>query len=91
MSPTLDAQRFYGEFSLQPQITLGELANAYGFDLGQLAPDQTIEQYLESKMHGKPVLGDQVPLGPVSLIIREIAQNRIVSIGLILHTSKRKK
>jgi cell volume regulation protein A len=46
----------------------------------------TVERYLISQFHGKPVVGDQVQLGLVKIIVRETEGERIVSVGLKLST-----
>ena len=83
-STTLESDRFFGEFGLHPSAKLGDIAHAYGFDIDPASVELTIEQYFSLQFHGKPVVGDQVKLGQVKLIIREIKDEQITSVGLKL-------
>lgn len=81
---SLESNRFFGEFALQPDAQLLEIAKTYGFQIDSVATETTLEQYLLKQFHGKPVVGDQVKLASVKLVIREIKNDRIVSVGLKL-------
>jgi cell volume regulation protein A len=87
-SPLLTSSHFYGEFALHPEAKLGDVAQAYGFDVVSSSTEESIENYIVDQFHGKPVVGDQVKLGPVKLVVREIKGNRIAAVGLKLKSSK---
>lgn len=87
-SPFLKSDHFYGEFVLHPEAKLVDIAQAYGFEVESSSEALTVEQYLAKQFHGKPVVGDQVRLGPVKLIVREIEGDHIISVGLKLKSSK---
>ena len=75
---------FYGEFTISPNSTLGDLGTFYGLDIGDLSPDDTLGQFLFRQFHGRPVVGDAAMLGHVQLVIRATDGNRITTVGLKL-------
>ncbi|QEP41711.1 potassium/proton antiporter [Ectothiorhodospiraceae bacterium BW-2] len=85
-TPLLESDQFFGEFVLRPEANVVDVAEAYGFIVSSSLADITIEQYLTHHFHGKPVVGDQVKLGLVTLIVREFEGGRIVSVGLKLRS-----
>lgn len=85
----LESERFYGEFVLNPQASLADIAQVYGFEINPADATMTVEDYFINKFHGKPVIGDQVKLGPVKLIVREFDGNEIKTVGLKLRSVKR--
>jgi cell volume regulation protein A len=87
-SPLLESGHFFGEFVLHPKTKLIDVAQAYGFDIDSSHEDMTVENYIVKLFHGKPVVGDQVKLGPVKLIVRETKDNCIVAVGLKLKSLK---
>lgn len=87
-SPLLESEHFFGEFALHPEAKLADIAQAYGFEVNPSDASLTIEQYIVNQFHGKPVVGDQVKLGLVKLIVREIEGDHIVSVGLKLRPRK---
>jgi cell volume regulation protein A len=88
---SLEPKRFFGEFALQPDAKLLDIAKSYGFSIDQQAEDLTLEQYLLKQFYGKPVVGDQVKLGSVKFVIREIDGEHIIAVGLKLGSSKKKR
>ncbi|MDO6692557.1 potassium/proton antiporter [Aliiglaciecola sp. 3_MG-2023] len=83
-SPFLESDRFFGEFVLNPEARLTDIAQLYGFEVDSSQEGITIERYLINHFHGKPVVGDHVKLGEVKLIVREVDGDHIVSVGLKL-------
>lgn len=76
---------FFGEFTLSPDANLGELAKAYGFSIDPVDATSTIANYLHSRFHGRPVLGDSVAFNQVEFTVRTISNRRITAIGIRLH------
>ncbi|AJQ97219.1 potassium/proton antiporter [Gynuella sunshinyii] len=80
----LESGHFFGEFVLRPDARLAEIAHTYGFSIEPVDTDLTVAEYIARQFHDKPVVGDQVRLGLVSLIVRETDGNHIISVGLKL-------
>lgn len=83
-SPSLDSITFFGEFSINPDANLAEVGLAYFFEVDEAHQQMTVAECIVEKFHGKPVVGDYVELGAVRLIIRELENDRISSVGLKL-------
>jgi len=80
----LESSRFYGEFRLYPEAPIGAIAGVYGFTVDPAEAESTLEQYLLKQFYGRPVVGDRVQLGSVKLVIQEMKDGRITSVGLSL-------
>ena len=83
-SPSLDTSFFFGEFSLNPDAKLSDVAQAYGFEIGSSEHNVSVAEFIIRQFHGKPVIGDKVRLGAIKLIVKNIENERIVSVGLKL-------
>ena len=83
-SPSLDTSFFFGEFSLNPDAKLSDIAQAYGFEIGSSEHNVSVAEFIIRQFHGKPVIGDKVRLGAIKLIVKNIENERIVSVGLKL-------
>lgn len=84
--PRLDAISFFGEFSINPEAKLADLATVYGFKIDEEEKEKTLEEFIRNRFHNKPVVGDQVQLGQVSFVVQKIEDNKIKSVGLKLRT-----
>ncbi len=85
-APThLEERRFFGDFVLNGDAPLQDLAALYGLDVGNVSGAMTLGQYLTRRFGGRPVIGDRIKLGGVELVVREIADGAITRIGLKLH------
>ncbi|ABI56011.1 potassium/proton antiporter [Alkalilimnicola ehrlichii MLHE-1] len=83
--PSKDDQAFFGELRINPDQPLSALQAAYGVDLGDLPPDESIAEHMRRALQGRPVVGDRVPLGPVELIVRAVRDKReVTDVGLAL-------
>ena len=81
----LQSEGFFGDFSVNPRAKLRDLSAAYGLAIEVHEPNTTVSDYLEKKFHGKPVPGDVVKLGPLSLIVREVDREGVKAVGLKLN------
>jgi cell volume regulation protein A len=88
LSPFLESSKFFGEFVLHPEAKLADIAQVYGFEVDSSHAALTVEKFIGKQFHGRPVVGDQVKLGPVKLIVREVKGNSIVAVGLKLKPVK---
>lgn len=80
----LEPSAFFGEFVLKPDIKLVDLAQLYGFETPANAADMTVAEFIKRQFHGKPVVGDRVPLSSVQLVVREVTGDKISTVGLKL-------
>jgi len=80
----LEEHRYFGDFVLKGDAVLGDLAAVYGLAVPEGASDKSLADYLAAAFHGRAVVGDRVRLGSAELVVREIENGRISSIGLRL-------
>ncbi len=77
-----DASLFFGEFSINPDVELSDLAALYGFKLEDNQSGMTVAELFIKQFHGKAVVGDRIELGAIVLVVMELEEGRIKSVGL---------
>ncbi|MGP1609768.1 MAG: transporter associated domain-containing protein, partial [Burkholderiales bacterium] len=80
----LEEHRYFGDFVLNGDAVLSELAMAYGITVPAHAAGGTIADYVSTVFHGRTVVGDRVDLGGAQLVVREIEGGRVTRVGLRL-------
>ena len=80
----LEEHRYFGDFVLNGDAVLGDVAAVYGIDLPPEQAAKTLAQYLNERSHGRVVVGDRAPLGRAQLVVREMANGRVSRVGLKL-------
>jgi potassium/hydrogen antiporter len=78
----LEEHRFYGDFVLDGNASLADLADVYGLPIDPAHRDATLAQYFERLSHGRAVVGDRARLGKAELVVRDIEEGRITKVGL---------
>ncbi|HSL71071.1 MAG TPA: transporter associated domain-containing protein, partial [Longimicrobiales bacterium] len=80
----LEPHRYFGDFVLNGDAVIGDIAAAYGVTVPHGATEKTLAQYLAEVFHGRVVIGDRVPLGSAELVVREIEDGKVVRVGFRL-------
>ncbi len=80
----LSDKRFFGEFTLNGDVLLDEIAQVYGIELPRGAQGMTIDQFMSKAFHKRAVVGDVVAIGSAELVVREIEKGAIHRVGLRL-------
>jgi cell volume regulation protein A len=80
----LEEHRYFGDFVLNGDAPLGELAQVYGLDIPEQHAGKTLADYLRARFHGRVVVGDRASLGTAALVVREIHDGRVSRVGLKL-------
>ena len=80
----LDERHYFGDFVVNGDALLSDLAAVYGFEVPPGHAGSTIADYLDRRSHGRVVVGDRAPLGNVQLVVREMADGRVTRAGLKL-------
>ena len=84
----LSDQVFFGEFVLNGEARVGDLAAAYGLDLPAAEHALTLDAFIRHALHtAHPVVGDRIGLKTVDLVVREVEGDRILKVGLKLMRS----
>lgn len=75
---------FFGDFVLNGDVTLNDLAGFYVLpDSGGEDPEQTINDIFRRRFHRRVVVGDHVTLGNLVFTAREVADDgRILKVGV---------
>ncbi len=82
-SDTASEQQFYGEFILNPNIQVGDLALAYGLQLNNVAAEQTLVELFIKQFGSVPVSGDRIQLDGFEVTVKELDElSQIKTFGL---------
>lgn len=73
-----DDKDFFGEFYIDANHTLGELAQAYGVE-PPADPGTAIGAYMLDRLAGHAEVGDRVPVGLLELIVRSTDENGTIN------------
>jgi cell volume regulation protein A len=73
----------YGEFMIDSEAPLADLAATYGAVIPTDAKEMTVRQYLRRELAGDIEQGDRVSLGPVDIIVRGVTEeHEIEEVGI---------
>ncbi len=78
----LTERSFFGDFVLNGDALLGDVEQVYGIDFDALPPELSLAECFARRTKGHPVVGDQVVLGPVTLVARATDADRVTKVGL---------
>jgi cell volume regulation protein A len=80
----LEEHLYFGDFVLNGDAVLGDVAEVYGVDVPPQHLGKTLARYLDEHSHGRVVVGDRAPLGNALLVVREMDGDRVTRVGLKL-------
>jgi len=73
----------YGEFGIDPEAQLGDIAATYGASVSADDTALTVREHLRRVLAGDIEQGDRVSLGPVDIIVRGVSEeHEIQEVGL---------
>ena len=78
----LTERSFFGDFVLNGDALLGDVEQVYGIEFDELPPELSLAECFARRTKGHPVVGDQVVLGPVTLVARATDADRVTKVGL---------
>jgi cell volume regulation protein A len=82
LPPRLVERRFFGDFVLQADAPVEDVAALYGLTLPERAQGRTLGEYFRAVFHGRPVVGDRIGLGHAELVVRQVEDGQITQVGL---------
>ncbi|MCA0937783.1 potassium/proton antiporter [Vibrio alginolyticus] len=80
--------RFFGDFFLDIEVKLSDVAMMYGLDLGDDLLDKTLSGLVEEQLGSTPVLGDQFDWQGLHWIIADVVDQQVTKVGLRLPTEE---
>jgi potassium/hydrogen antiporter len=78
----LEEHSYFGDFVLNGETLLGDLADAYGLEVRQSDKDKTLAGYLDGLFRHRVVVGDRATLGSAQLVVRAIKDGSVSQVGL---------
>ncbi len=75
---------FFGDFILDADALLGNLAPVYGLELPDKLTNVSIGDYLTRRMGGKPVVGDYIEWQGFAWTIADMVDGRVSKVGMKL-------
>jgi NhaP-type Na+/H+ and K+/H+ antiporter len=81
----VDNPDLYGEFAIDPEAHLADIARLYPAVIPRDDESLTAKDFLRRQLAGDIEPGDRVPLGPVDLIVRRVNEaHEIEEVGLAM-------
>jgi cell volume regulation protein A len=75
--------QLYGDFPLDPNARLADVAAAYDAEVPAAEADMTLREFLRRRLYGSVEPGDRVGLGRFDLIVRAVdASHAVTEVGL---------
>ncbi|EJC1449282.1 TPA: potassium/proton antiporter [Vibrio parahaemolyticus] len=76
--------RFFGDFFLDIEVKLADVAMMYGLNLGDELQDKTLSNIIEEQLGSTPVLGDQFEWQGLQWVIADVVDHQVTKVGLRL-------
>jgi len=73
---------YFGNFALNGDARMEEVAGMYGASVPPLAKGLTLAEFLDRRFHNRCVVGDRVYLGAMELVVREMDGNVVSKVGV---------
>lgn len=80
--PALRENVFFGLFELDAAIQIKDLQTSFGIDVEGADSQQSLADYVASRLPNHPVVGDRVKIGPVTLVVKAMQGDTIIRVGL---------
>lgn len=77
-------EEVFGEFVLSGDTLLGEVATLYGLPVDEKDRNEPVGAFVRRRLRHRAVVGDRLRYGPVELVVREVRDERITSVGIEL-------
>lgn len=80
-APTLN-RSFFGDFTLEAEAPLKDVAELYGLTLSQGQEDMTLGAFIVQRLGGQAVVGDQTDWHGIRWVVAEMSGGRVTKVGL---------
>jgi cell volume regulation protein A len=85
-----DGSDVFGEFTIEGSAPLRALALLYNLPVDPEETGTTVAEFVEARIDKQPVVGDRVNLGEVELVVREVVDGVIRTVGIELEPEERR-
>ena len=85
-----DAGSVFGEFTLEGSAPVKALASLYGLPLPEEGPQGTLADFVADRLGREPTAGDRVALGDIELVVQEVEDGVIRTVGIELEPEARR-
>ncbi|MGI2832195.1 potassium/proton antiporter [Vibrio alginolyticus] len=82
--------RFFGDFFLDIEVKLADIAVMYGLNLGDEPLDKSLRNLVEEQLGGTPVLGDHFEWQGLHWIVADVVDQQVTKVGIRLPNEKSK-
>ncbi|MDW1833519.1 potassium/proton antiporter, partial [Vibrio sp. Vb1755] len=72
--------RFFGDFFLDIEVKLADVAMMYGLNLGDELQDKTLSNIVEEQLGSTPVLGDQFEWQGLQWVIADVVDHQVTKV-----------
>lgn len=76
--------RFFGDFFLDIEVNLADIAMMYGLNLGDESLDKSLRNLVKEQLGSTPVLGDQFEWQGLQWIIADVVDQQVTKVGIRL-------
>ena len=77
-------EEVFGEFILSGDTLLGEVTALYGLPVEEKDRNEPVGLFVRQRLRHRAVVGDRLRYGPVELVVREVRNESITSVGIEL-------
>ncbi len=74
----------FGEFVFSGDVPIASLAMLYGLSVDDTEQKQSLAALIAERFDGQPQVGDRLPLGDATLLVRGMEEGVITRVGLLL-------
>lgn len=78
---------FFGDFTLDGDVMLGDLEAVYGIAIDEQQRALSLSELIGKQHRGHPVVGDSLMLGPVQFVVMAMEGDRVTRVGMKLEAS----
>ena len=79
----LEQARYFGDFTLNGDAIIDDVADMYGGEVPSTAKQMTLSQFMGIRFRNQCVVGDRIFFGPLELVVKEVDDmGTVLKIGL---------
>ncbi|MBX9774643.1 MAG: potassium/proton antiporter [Xanthobacteraceae bacterium] len=82
--PARPDPQLLGDFFVTGEHTLGELSDIYGLPIAPEERAMPLAEFIARRTVRHPRAGDVVPLGAIALVVQQVSEGRVATVGLRL-------